>query len=538
VNAQLSVKPCLARPLLFDALAAVPSAMALRPYQQRAIDAVAALRSPGQRVLCVAPTGAGKTVIAAQMILDELARGGRVLFLAHRIELIAQTYGKVLAMGLPEAWVGVLMANGVITHPVTGLRTHCGRPLAKVQVASIDTIRSRRPPPGITLVIIDECHRALSKSYRSITAAYPEAFHVGFTATPYRGDGRGLGDLYRELVVVTTPAQLMADGYLAEPRVFTHRVKADLSQVSTVAGDYDQEQLAAAVDKANLVGNIVEHWLSHLAGVRTVAFAASVAHSRHIVANFVSRGVPAEHLDGETPPHERAAILARVDRGETLVVSNCAVLCEGWDQPSVKGCILARPTKSEGRYIQEAGRVLRVWNGVTPIILDHAGSVRLFGMPQEQDASQYSLEGKKKREKQNVSGKDCIQCFGWIPAASRVCPFCGVPQVAPDEGHEPKEITEADGQLVQVRIGDIRKASDLVRDLRRDIQHAAEECDHRNGFEPGTTNGRLKRKFRKGRAEMDRAELEAVRAFLSSKPFDPPPMVFTAPRVAAGGASW
>lgn len=324
----------LEQPMLFggsarpaNQVAAVRAAIALRPYQSGAIDGVYAARAPGVRALCVAPTGAGKTVIGSRMILDELAAGGKVIFIAHRTELIEQTYGKLLAMGLDERSIGVVMADGVIAHPVTGQRVNCERPHAPVQVASIDTLRRRALPAGVTLIIVDECHRALARSYRDVMDGCPEAFVVGLTATPYRGDGRGLGDVFNHLVVVTTPRRLMEEGYLAEPRVFSHPHRADLSKVKTVAGDYDQEQLAAAVDKKELIGSMVEHWATHLRGVRTVAFSTNVAHSHHIVEMFRAAGVPAEHLDGETHPTERKGILARVDSGETLVVSNCGVLC-------------------------------------------------------------------------------------------------------------------------------------------------------------------------------------------------------------------
>lgn len=303
-----------------------PKVVALRPYQEGAIAEVRARRSPGERILVVAPTGAGKTIIASQLIVDELEAGGTVLFIAHRTELIAQTYGTLLARGIPERDLGIVMGDGVITHPLTGRRVSCRRPLARVQIASIDTLRSRAKPRA-TLVIVDEAHRALAKSYRDVADAYPEALHVGLTATPYRADGRGLGDAYRQLVIVSTPRRLMDEGFLVEPRCFTHPVKPDLGKVTTTAGEYDQAELGAAMDKRELVGNLVEHWARLAEQRRTVVFATNVAHSRNIVEAFRGAGVAAEHLDGETPSVDRAAILRRIDTGETLVVSNAMVLC-------------------------------------------------------------------------------------------------------------------------------------------------------------------------------------------------------------------
>ncbi len=544
MSAPLSRAHVLGQNLLFGE----PSAPAARPitlrhYQTTALDEIEARRGPGARILCVAPTGAGKTTIFCKLSLDEHTRGGRVLVIAHRTELIEQAYGRLIVSGVPEHLVGVLMADGVINHPVTGQRVLCARPNAPVQVASIDTLRERmkKNPAilvGFTLVIIDECHRALAKSYRAIFAALPDATHLGFTATPYRGDGRGLGDVYQDLVVVTSPKALMAEGFLAEPRVYSHPHRADLTGVATVAGDYNEEQLAAACDKRELVGSIVEHWREHLDGVRTVAFAVNVAHSRHIVEQFQTAGIPAEHLDGTTNSVERKAILARIDRGDTMVVSNCNVLTEGWDQPSVKGCILARPTKSRAIFVQQAGRVLRPYEDITPVILDHAGCVLEHDLPHAD--WEVSLDGKKKRAKPAVSIKECPRCFGAIPSTSKVCAYCGhvFEATSSDEGDE---LSERDGRLVLAKDDPARALARRVKNLRNEIQQLTERVDEHYRLPPGSTNGAVKRRFRKPRPEMDLAELEGVRSWLfAQEPWlavRPNAFVrFAAPRVEA--ATW
>lgn len=495
-----------------------PKVIELRAYQRDAITEVKARRAPGERILVVAPTGAGKTVIASQLIVDELELpDGRVLFIAHRTELIAQTYGTLLARGIPEHELGIIMGDGVITHPVTGRRVCCRRPLARVQIASIDTLRSR-PKPRATLVIVDECHRALAKSYRDVAEAYPQALHVGLTATPYRADGRGLGDAYQQLVIVSTPRRLMDEGFLVEPRCFTHPVKADLSKVKTTAGEYDQAEAAAAMDKRELVGNAVEHWGRLAGGRRTVVFATNVAHSKNIVDAFRGAGVAAEHLDGETPSADRAAILRRIDSGETRVVSNAMVLVEGWDQPSVKCAVLACPTKSTAKYLQCAGRVLRPWEGLDAIILDHAGNILEHGLPQ--DERDISLEGRKKKAKQAISTRECPGCFAVSTNTASVCWCCGMPLGAADES-EGKALVEKDGQLVEVRPGEVkRKPTGEERDLRSYIHKLTCETDLRQHWEPGTTNGKLARRYHKGRGDMTVQELRVVAAFLESRPWD------------------
>ena len=207
----------------------------------------------------------------------------------------------------------------------------------------------------------------------------------------------------------------------------------ELKNVRTTAGDYNEADLELAVNTNKLVGNIIEHWMSHAKGMRTVVFATSVNHSKHICDRFKEARIPAEHLDGKTPKPERDAILKRLETGETLVVCNCGVLCEGWDQPAVKCAILARPTKSTALYIQQAGRILRPYDNQQAIILDHAGCVHVHGLIDQE--RQWSLGDKKKRNKAINSTppiKICPEChFGHLFQDHRIVNgFMGFPALA------------------------------------------------------------------------------------------------------------
>jgi superfamily II DNA or RNA helicase len=416
-------------------LAGAPAGVCLRSYQTDAIARLDALLSRGaRRVLVVAATGSGKTTLAGAVIVDRVRRGQHVLFLAHRRELIGQAHRRLVDLGIPEHDVGVIMANDPRR-----------RPIAPVQVASVDTLRTRGKPPA-DVVFVDEAHRALARTYVEISAAYPEAIHLGLTATPYRADGKGLGDAYEELLLVASPRELIAEGYLVAPRVFTvpPAQRPDLSRVQVARGDYSANQLAEAVDRQALVGNIVEHWMAHARGLRTVAFAASVEHSKHIADRFREAGVTAEHLDGETPTIERDAILARLASGETLVVANVGVLCEGFDLPPVKCALLARPTKSTGLYLQQAGRILRPWNDQRAIILDHAGCALEHGLPQ--DDREFSLDSAPKRARgpTEAPARECPACLAVVGIGTRVCPECGHELMTTRELPE-----ERDGALVE-----------------------------------------------------------------------------------------
>lgn len=386
----------------------------LRPYQ---VDAIGRARVQLQRgcraLLLVAPTGAGKTVIGARVVQGAHERARRVLFFAHRRELINQTVAKLIAAGIPPESIGVLMGDD-----------KRARPDAPIQVASIDTWR-QRARPAADLVIVDEAHRSLSATYREAIGHYlaAGAVVIGLTATPYRADGRGLGDAYQAMEVVASPRALIAEGFLVAPRVFSASVLPDLSSVHTRRGDYLESELGAAMNTCGLVGGIVEHWQELAEGRRTVAFAVNVEHSKAIAAAFCEAGIAAEHLDGATPTAERDAILARLERGRTCVVSNCGVLCEGWDMPSVKVAILARPTKSTGLYLQQAGRILRPFEDVGALILDHAGNALVHGLPQ--DDRTFSLDATKRSGSGSEPTRKCPECHAVVGLSARECPECG-----------------------------------------------------------------------------------------------------------------
>jgi superfamily II DNA or RNA helicase len=197
--------------------------------------------------------------------------------LAHRREIIAQTSAKLRGHGV---------AHGIIQ---SGVRP---RVLEDIQVASIQTlwVRATRaaipiPLPPARLLVVDEAHHAPARSYRKIIDAYPDAILIGLTATPCRGDGRGLGGIFEAIIEAPQVAELIAGGYLVRTRVYAP-VNPDLRGVRTVAGDYNEGQLADRMDRPQLIGDIVSHWHKFSEGRKSVAFAVNVPHS----IRFLRRG--------------------------------------------------------------------------------------------------------------------------------------------------------------------------------------------------------------------------------------------------------
>ena len=456
-----------------DSLPPTPPVLQLRPYQERGIAAVRAEIARGvRRVLMVLPTGGGKTVVAAAIIAGAVRKQKRALFLAHRRELIDQCYGKLLASGLAREHLGTILAGDSARY----------RPNAPVQVASVQTLVGRKHPPA-DLIFVDEAHHTTARTYARILESYPGAVVVGLTATPCRGDGRGLGDAYGALVQVAQFSALAAEGFLIVPTVHSTRHPVDLSKIKTTGGDYNLHDLDEALNRRELVGNIVEHWQQRATGRTTVVFAASVAHSKAIAAQFVEAGVRAEHLDGTTDDDERAAILARLASGETSVVTNFGVLTEGWDLPRCKCVVLARPTKSKGLYLQMAGRGLRPDGDTPALLLDHASCVLAHGFPQ--DDQEWSLESKKKRAGA-APVKTCPGCFAALPTATLVCPECGHVFEAPPR----EEIDQVDGTLVEVV-----PPSTLPVAVRRAWYEGAVAKAASRGWKVGAARHRYREKF-------------------------------------------
>ena len=370
--------------------AAHTAPISLRPYQIEKIAEARTLMGQGKKSIClVAPTGAGKTHIAAHIIHSAIAKGRRVLFLAHRRELIDQCAAKLRDLGI---WDYNVVLSG---HP------HSRNPDAPVQVASIQTL-IRRSFPSADLVVIDEAHHAASGSYQTLLKNYPDAYVLGLTATPERLDGKGLDNIFHDLLSVATVPELIASGFLVAPQCLgpsqeaVEQLKAALAGVKQRGGDYAEEQLGEAMDSHSLVGDIVEHWQEWGVGQQTIVFASSIEHSRHIVSRFRDAGIAAAHLDGTMGMPEREGVLSAWRNRSITVVSNCQILTEGFDYPELSCCVLARPTKSVALYLQMVGRVMRTAPGKQgAIVLDHAGNVIEHGPPHIERV--WTLQGAAKK---------------------------------------------------------------------------------------------------------------------------------------------
>jgi len=421
-------------------------ALSLRGYQHDAISQLGTAWRQGYRApVLVAPTGSGKTVVAAEIIRRCAEHGWRVLFLAPRRELIDQAYEKLIANGLR---VNVVMAGDPRRDD-----------FAKITLASVDTLHSRRLPSGEyqildpDLIVIDECHLFVTPIRAALLNHWPKARLLGLTATPARKDGRALSLVFDKLIEVSSVAALTAGGFLVPGRYFSLG-DPDLSRVRITAGDYNQRDLGEVMGGTQIVGDVVETWLARAGNRRTVVFAVNIGHSAALANEFRTHGVAAEHVDANTPTDERRAIFDRFRSGETQVLTNCTLASYGFDLPELDCVVMARPTRSLVLYLQMLGRGLRFTLGKDYcLVLDHAGVVRRFGFADEPRA--WSLEGpvrdwrddapRSKGRDTSQQGKlrDCPKCAALF--TGNQCPECGW-----FYRPKPVQIETMEGDLVEI----------------------------------------------------------------------------------------
>ncbi len=344
-----------------------------RPYQVTAIRSVHEAWTIYRSALLVLATGLGKTAVAS-WILEERAKTGRILWIAHRRELIAQAKAALESVGLKcEIEMGQEWAK-LSAVDMFGVHTHC-------VIATVQTLQRARlkrfRPDSFDTIVIDETHHATAQTYRDIIAHFPEAKVLGLTATPDRGDKVGLGNIFECSAFEYDIRQGVTEGFLVP--ITQKRVECadiDLSDVKTRSGDLAADDLARAMSleavQHQIAGPLAEH-----AGKRpTIVFTSSVEQA-HALADIMGGYTDARcaAIDGTTEEGKRADILRDYSAGAIQFLFNCAVLTEGFDAPLTACVAMARPTKSRALYTQCIGRGTRLAPGKADLlVLDFVGN--------------------------------------------------------------------------------------------------------------------------------------------------------------------
>jgi superfamily II DNA or RNA helicase len=331
----------------------------LRPYQIEAQQAIVDARKRGCRAQLVSlATGLGKSVVIATLPeLLELRPTDVTLVVAHRDELVGQLVEKMKAQN-PDAVVGVEKADQVATEDCS------------IIVATVQTLTGPRLNRFVTkfgrriaLFVIDEAHHAAAPTYRAIldklALKRPDALVIGFTATPQRGDGVQLAEIFPDIVYQMDARASIEAGYLVPVRSYAVNTETDLDAVASRAGDFVLGQLAEAVDTEERNLAVLEAYQTLTPGKKTLVFTASVEHARNVAKLFKDAGIAAEYASGETPAAEREKIVAGFRGTRIDVLVNCGLYLEGFDVPSIEVIVNARPTKSTTLYTQVTGRGMR-----------------------------------------------------------------------------------------------------------------------------------------------------------------------------------
>jgi superfamily II DNA or RNA helicase len=354
----------------------------LRHYQVESVTrAMAAWENGFQRILGVAATGAGKTVMLISMIIETILKNpnARFLVIAHRKELIDQPierFQSILSASGMDGWLDEGFYVDGILHPRIGVIQAERRGVsAQVIFATIQSLKKDRIEQmlrfgPITHIIVDECHHAVARTYinviNALTHANKKIRILGVTATPVRSDERGLAQVFEKTVFKISIADLVKQRWLVPPRWIG--VQTGISLKNTSSADYTDEYLGDVIDNPayyNLVTQTYQKYAKFPNGAwrQAIAFLPTVETALRLRDYFREAGFVAETVSGVTPKAEREDILARYKRGEVQILTNCAVLTEGFDAPATACILMCRPTKSDSLYIQCMGRGLRPHKG-------------------------------------------------------------------------------------------------------------------------------------------------------------------------------
>lgn len=372
----------------------------IREYQTIAEANILEALESNQRIMFSLATGLGKTVVVTNLIRLFFHQGKRVIFIAHRQELIRQAWKTFNRHGIVS---GIIMAN---------VKPNYSLPC---QIGSIQTMIRRELPPS-DIIFIDEAHHALDdNSYgKLLKGQYADSKVIGVTATPYRLGGRGFTKIFDCLIESLQLAEGIGQGFLVPLRYFAC-ISPDMRRVHLSKGDYKEDEAVKAMELVP----IVDSYLEHAKGKCGICFAINVQHSRKIVDQYLSAGIRAEHVDANTPNDIRADIFKRLRNKVTQIVVNVGIATEGIDIPNIEFVQCARPTKSLSLFFQMVGRGTRVDNELIKnsisaeerkiliaasakphcIVLDNAGLYKDHGLPNKRIDWQYYFNGYKKEKK-------------------------------------------------------------------------------------------------------------------------------------------
>lgn len=406
----------------------------LHTYQAEAVANLYKQFSNGDRnILLAAPTGSGKTLIAAKLMQDLLEDGLTCTFIVHLDVLVEQTLDKLLKFGVNRENIGFVKAGWD------------ANPDAPIQIGSVQTML-RRKYPVTDVFIFDEAHvTCWSKVGLEIFKKPLGIARIGLTATPYRLKKKeGMGDLFHKLIQVALPSELQQRGFLAPMKYFGIH-EPDTKNWKTSMGEWRAEDVDRAMSAEEVMSHTIREYKRLVpAGTPSLAFCPSVAIAVKLAEAFNAAGVPSESVTAESPVKDRRELYKALDNGGIQMLTSVNVLSIGFDSPKVGCGLLYRPTKSKAIHYQQIGRIMRVHpDKEFGLILDAAGNLRKHGFPES--ITHYCLDHRKESE---VPGdmpiKVCLNCYHIDHISAKICSNCGQPYPQPVKPLEIKDLKALD----------------------------------------------------------------------------------------------
>lgn len=373
----------------------------LFPWQKKLVSQAQNKFKQGKKsVLIVSPAGSGKSVIIADIVRRTVEKGGHVLFMVHRKELVDQ-----------------------ITETVSNNDVD----LNKCTILTVGKIANRLEKlPKPTLIITDETHHSLAATYKKIYDYYSGIPKMGFSATPWRLNGEGLGDVYDCMVTGPNVQWLIDHHYLAPYKYYSVKLINDDKLKKSSTGEYTSNSMEESIKPA-FYGDVVHTYRKKAKGTQAIVYAPSVKLSKKIADEFSSNGIVACHADAKTPKKERDHIMNGFKDGKIKVICNVDLISEGFNVPDCKTVIMCRPTQSLVLDVQQSMRSMRYKPNKTAIIIDHVANYQRWGLPNTERHWTLSDRAKKSNKKKSDAGsiRQCPECMGIIEGTPKICPYCG-----------------------------------------------------------------------------------------------------------------